>query len=171
MTWIKLDDQAVDHPKLAGLSDRTFRWWIRGLSYASRYLTDGVLPRVFVRTVPARSVAELFASALWTARGDEALIHDYLDHQTPRALVTQKREQARARAQKVRGNFLQSSQKVSEKFARSSRKVSTKFAESSRKVSGKFAETCLYRGTYRYRGTVRTPPNPLSRGGCSSHKA
>jgi hypothetical protein len=39
MTWIKLDDQAVDHPKIASLPDRAFRWWVRGLSYASRFLT------------------------------------------------------------------------------------------------------------------------------------
>ena len=72
MTWIKLDDNAVDHPKVAGLTDKAFRWWVRGMSYASRFLTDGVLPMVFWKQAPSQIRVELSSFGLnshwWACR-------------------------------------------------------------------------------------------------------
>lgn len=99
MTWIKLDDQAVDHPKVASLTDRAFRWWVRGLSYASRFLTDGVLPHVFIKSIPKTVVGELVAHGLWKQHGDTGCkIHDYLHHQTRKEDVEQEKARNRDKA-------------------------------------------------------------------------
>lgn len=91
MTWIKLDDNAVDHPKVASLTDRAFRWWVKGLSYASRLLTDGLLPPTFWKPVPKQTRSELTSAKLWDWDDPNFRIHDYLSHQSSRDAVTQKR--------------------------------------------------------------------------------
>ena len=92
MTWIKLDDDSPDHPKIDGLSDRTFRWWIRGLCFASKYLTDGLLPFVFLRRVPRSVQSELRKAKLWiTRKNGEVEIHDYLEHQRSKDQVLRER--------------------------------------------------------------------------------
>lgn len=101
MTWIKLDDKCPRHPKVAGLSDRAFRWWILALCYASEFLTDGVLPEAFLRGVPKPTRAELMASSLWRVDGDRIVVHDYLSHQTSKADV--ERERARNRQRRTGG--------------------------------------------------------------------
>jgi hypothetical protein len=92
MTWIKLNDNVPRHPKIAGLSDRAFRWWIHALCYASEFLTDGVLPPVFIATVPRKAWEDLIAAGLWYV--DDAgrlLVHDYLKHQNSKAIVERER--------------------------------------------------------------------------------
>lgn len=102
MSWIKLDDRAPWHPKVAGLSDRAFRWWLRGLCYASQYLTDGELPAAFAQDVPARVRKELVDARLWTQQSGGCLaIHGYLEHQSSRADVD--RERARNRQRRTAG--------------------------------------------------------------------
>jgi hypothetical protein len=97
MTWIKLDDNAVDHPKIASLSDRAFRWWMRGLSYASRFLTDGSLPPTFWKQTPKQTRAELSGRKLWDWVDPNFHIHDYLEHQTSRESVEKERIRNRNR--------------------------------------------------------------------------
>jgi hypothetical protein len=92
MAWIKLDHNVPRHPKIAGLSDRAFRWWIAGLCYASEFLTDGALPPVFIATVPRRAWEELIGADLWYVdEPGRLLIHDYLKHQTSKATIEQER--------------------------------------------------------------------------------
>ena len=43
MSWVRLDDNFPNHPKVVGLSDQAFRLYISGLCYASHYLTDGLI--------------------------------------------------------------------------------------------------------------------------------
>lgn len=97
MTWIKLEDEVIDHPKIAGLSDVAFRWWIRSLCYASRFLTDGVIPGVFLIAVKPKVRSELIAAKLWIERDSILEIHDYLKHQTSKADVEKERERNRSR--------------------------------------------------------------------------
>jgi hypothetical protein len=97
VTWIKLDDRAPRHPKIAGLSDRAFRWWVQGLCYASEFLTDGRLVGAFWRTVPGKVLQELVDAGLWLFDGVTVTIHDYLAHQTPRDSVERERERNRQR--------------------------------------------------------------------------
>lgn len=82
MSWLKLDDRAPRHPKVASLTDRAFRWWIQGLCYASEFLTNGVLPPIFWKQVPKQNRAELTGNNLWDWDDPNFQIHDYLHHQT-----------------------------------------------------------------------------------------
>ena len=97
MTWIKLNDNVPRHPKIAGLSHLAFRWWINSLCYASEFLTDGVLPDVFLRTVPTKVQEELIRRGLWRCTGGTTAVHDYLEHQTSKATVEQERRRNRDR--------------------------------------------------------------------------
>jgi hypothetical protein len=102
MTWIKLDDRAVDHPKVASLTDRAFRWWVRGLSYASTFLTDGVLPPIFWKQTPKKVRAELSSGRLWDWVDPNFQIHDYLSHQSSREAVDRKKAQTAERVKRYR---------------------------------------------------------------------
>lgn len=102
MSWFKFDDNAVDHPKLASLTDRAFRWWVKGLSYASRFLTDGVLHPVFWKQVPKQSRAELTGAHLWDWDDPNFLIHDYLHHQIGKQEIEQDKERNREKAKAYR---------------------------------------------------------------------
>lgn len=102
MTWFKFDDSAVDHPKIETLSDRSFRWWVRGLSYASRFLTDGLLPPIFWKKVPNQHRAELTGHRLWDWEDPNFLIHDYDKHQSSKEDVESDRDRGRANAKAYR---------------------------------------------------------------------
>lgn len=99
MTWIKLDDNAVDHPKVASLTDKAFRVWVTSLCYASEFLTDGVLPAYFLKPIRTQYKKELFDTGLWDrdAHGNVS-IHDYLIHQSSRDYVEAEREIKRRRS-------------------------------------------------------------------------
>lgn len=102
MTWIKLDDNACDHPKIAALSDKTFRWWVRSLSYASRYLTDGALPKVFWKQVPNSVRHQLVEAKLWDWIDPHFVIHDYAHHQSLKADVEADKARNRKKAAEYR---------------------------------------------------------------------
>jgi len=75
MTWIKLDNRAIDHPKVASLTDRAFRWWVRGLCYASAFLTNGLLPPTFWKQTPKPVRSELTTGKLWDWNDPNFHIH------------------------------------------------------------------------------------------------
>jgi hypothetical protein len=102
LSWFKFDDNAVDHPKLASLTDRAFRWWVKGLSYASRFLTDGVLHPMFWKQVPKQSRAELTGARLWDWEDPNFQIHDYLHHQIGKHEIEQDKERNREKAKAYR---------------------------------------------------------------------
>jgi hypothetical protein len=92
MPWVKLNDNAPRHPKVAALSDRAFRVWIRALCYAAEFLTDGRLPAAFIDTVPRKIQDELLEAGLWRETlHDGVTIHDYLKHQTSKAHIEAER--------------------------------------------------------------------------------
>lgn len=102
MTWIKLDNRAVDHPKVASLTDRAFRWWVKGLSYASAFLTDGLLPPVFWEQTPKQVRSELADGHLWDWVDPNFEIHDYLKHQSSRDAVDRKKAATAERVKRYR---------------------------------------------------------------------
>ena len=82
MSWLRLDDNAVDHPKIVGLSDRAFRAWVRGSSYCCRLLTDGTIPAgVAASLADKKTRTELLDAGLWKGARDKGDIevHDFLD--------------------------------------------------------------------------------------------
>jgi hypothetical protein len=96
MTWIKLEEKAPRHPKVSGLSHPAFRVWVTSLCYASEFLTDGILPPVYLLTVKAAIREELIAARLWevvdgNSGSGVTQIHDYLGHQSDRASIDHKK--------------------------------------------------------------------------------
>ena len=103
MTWIKLEDNAPRHPKVAGLTDRAFRAWVSSLCYASEFLTDGHLPVAFLLTIKRTIQDELMDSGLWAvAENGSVIIHDYLGHQRDKASIRHQRERDKERQSRHR---------------------------------------------------------------------
>jgi len=103
MPWVKLDENCIDHPKIAGLSDGAFRLWIEGLAYCNRHLTDG---QIDIKTQAALTFStgrrrdELIAAGLWEVPVENPSIvrvHDFLEYSRSRAEVLQERASAQAR--------------------------------------------------------------------------
>ena len=103
MTWVKLDDQFPDHPKLAELGELTpAAGWLHvcALCYSARYLTDGRIPGGQVPRLMASDtkplVEVLLEVGLWERDGTGYQIHDYLDYNPSRAQVLAEREAKKA---------------------------------------------------------------------------
>lgn len=102
MAWVRIHDGAMTHPKILPLSDKAFRLWIWGLSYSQQHLTDGWLPFACLPDRLKRVSGELLIAQLWESDEKGYRVHDYLDWNDSRELVTKKREEARARMSKSR---------------------------------------------------------------------
>ncbi len=102
MTWIKLDDQVTEHPKTAGLSCEAWTLWIHGLTYCSRNLTDGEIPKPYLpRLSPVRRVKkatqELVDAGLWVDEGARIQVHNYVKWQRSKSQIEYDKESAHAR--------------------------------------------------------------------------
>lgn len=102
MSWVKLDDQFPDHPKIAALSDGAFRAHVIAICYSARTLTDGRIPGRLARKWAGRSLKEL-VPCLWEPADEDFLIHDYLDYQPSRHFVTKERERISQERSKAGG--------------------------------------------------------------------
>jgi hypothetical protein len=106
MPWVRIDEHAMEHPKVAGLSDGAFRLWIVGLVYCQKFLTDGYISPVALaglRGMTSKRSTELLSTGLWEPAPNSGVqIHHYLDWNSSRSSVLSSREQAHARLQKHR---------------------------------------------------------------------
>lgn len=105
MTWIKIDDSFPDHPKIIGLSNEAFRVHIHGLCYCGRFLTDGFIPSAALSKIGSlEAISELVEAGLWADEGTAGgyLIYGYLDHQTSKKQVEEKRDSMRERQKRYR---------------------------------------------------------------------
>ena len=50
MSWLRIDDRFASHPKVAQLSDKEFRVWMRTLCFCASY-EDPTVDRVAVREI------------------------------------------------------------------------------------------------------------------------
>ncbi|MEW2069027.1 hypothetical protein [Streptomyces sp. NPDC007346] len=115
-TYVRVHDGLPDHPKIIEAGGEAGWLYICGLAYASRQLTDGVLPRRLVPRLTDSSKPEASASALvrvglWhegehdcpscpQAGPDAYVIHDYLEHQRSSAEVADLRAKRAAAGQR-----------------------------------------------------------------------
>lgn len=115
-TYVKVHDGLPDHPKIIEAGGEAGWLYICGLAYASRQLTDGVIPKRLVPRLTDGSKPEASASALlrvglWhegvhdcsrcPQPGPEAyVIHDYLDHQRSASEVADLRAKRSAAGQR-----------------------------------------------------------------------
>lgn len=112
MTWVKLDDQFADHPKIAGMGSLApLAGWLHvcALCYCARYLTDGFIPAGQVQRLASfegtdvqELVAALIDVGLWERAERGYQVHDYLEYNPTRESVEAERQQARERMQNLR---------------------------------------------------------------------
>jgi len=109
VTWFKLDNGFPEHPKITQVGGDAAWLYVCGLAYASRNLTDGLIPagalaRLSDRKQPQKLAQVLVKAGLWDVHEDGWMVHDYLEHQSSRARVDRDREQARQRMARRRGS-------------------------------------------------------------------
>ncbi len=102
MTWIRLDDQFLAHPKVVGLSNDQLALWLAGLAYCNQQCTDGFIPAIAVIRVlaPSRGVDPgeadaLVAAGLWERTQEGFFIHDYGEYQPTKEKLAERRRQYR----------------------------------------------------------------------------
>lgn len=127
--WVKIDDQFSDHPKVIEAGPLAECLFVRGLTYAARYLTDGFVPASHLRRMgdmdAIEEAGQLVAVGLWHEAGGGYQIHDYLDYNPSAEKVKAEREAARdrmgkARSSKPKANNQPRSEEVRANFAGSS---------------------------------------------------
>lgn len=101
MTWIRVDDQFADHPKVMALeADRLpgLGLWHVAASYCARYLTDGFVPASHVKAhAPQRLIRRMVAVGLFDQAEGGYILHDWLDYNPNRERVLAERAAAKAR--------------------------------------------------------------------------
>jgi len=85
VSWIKIDDQFADHPKVIAAGPLAAWLYVCGLTYCGRYLTDGWIPDGQVRKLAdiddaAAQVQRLVDVGLWERVDDGYIVHDYLEY-------------------------------------------------------------------------------------------
>lgn len=108
MTWTKLDDHFLDHPKILAAGERAELLHIHGLIYANKHLTDGFVPDSALKLLlhnPQRGpVDRLVELGIWEVADGGYLIHDFLDWNPSRDKVLTERKRNAERVAKSRGS-------------------------------------------------------------------
>ena len=109
MSWLRIDDGFVEHPKVYDLSDRAFRLHVAALCYSARNLTDGMLDAKRIAVLCAitkakpRHICELIDAELWTESDENGYtIRDYLDYNPSAETVKKRRAEAKERMAALR---------------------------------------------------------------------
>jgi len=108
MTWVRLDDQWIHHPKFYNVGDHGQLCWLKGLTHASGLLTDGFIhDRATSSFLRSRrqlksAIAELVAAGLWIPVEHGYRIHDFQDYQPLKAQVKAEREATNERVKRWR---------------------------------------------------------------------
>lgn len=112
MPWLRIDDRAMNHPKIAGLPDGAFRLWVEGLAYCQTFLTDGVIPVTAFKGLRAFSPKRrdvLLAAGLWDAADSGVTVHDYLQWNESKEVVLANRDSGKRRVALLRDAGLRQS--------------------------------------------------------------
>jgi hypothetical protein len=112
LSWLRIDDRMASHPKIAQLTDREFRIWMRLLSFCAAY-QDPSVDKVALSEVNGLSpviVTRFAALDLLDIAGDSYEIHDWT-HFQPKDLTGADR-QARWRARNAVRNAISDGLKV-----------------------------------------------------------
>ena len=107
MAWVKIDDQFTDHPKVVAAGPLAGWLYVCGLTYCSRYLTDGFIPEAQIRRMadiknPAACASRLVDAGLWIRVDGGYHVHDYLEYQPSAEKVRADRSAAQERMKRVR---------------------------------------------------------------------
>lgn len=101
MTWTRLDDHFLDHPKILAAGERAELLHIHALLYCNKHLTDGFVPEAAISHLlhaPQRqAVQRLIELCIWVVVDGGYQIHDFLDWNPSREAVLTLRAQNTAR--------------------------------------------------------------------------
>lgn len=107
MPWVRIDENAIDHPKFLALSDGAWRLWCEGQCYCQKHLTDGLINAAALRRFRNYSPAKVknLTDVLVTGKGPcwhrltngDIQVHDYLDWNDSAEEVMNARDHARER--------------------------------------------------------------------------
>lgn len=106
MPWVRIDENAMDHPKFLAISANAWRLWCEGAAYCQKHLTDGLIPRAALKGFryysPAalkQLTAELVPGKgpLWRDTAAGVSVHDYLDYNDSREAVLAARAKGKER--------------------------------------------------------------------------
>jgi hypothetical protein len=102
MVWARFSDDWADQPQVIGLSASAFRAYVESILYASRYTTDGDVPRDAMKARDKRAAPELVKAGLWvpTEHGWHAV--PWNEHVPPRADLDKARQAAADRQRRRR---------------------------------------------------------------------
>ena len=109
MGWVKLDDNFPDHPKVVAAGSSAAWLYICGLTYCSRFLTDGFIPAAQVPRLsdmrnPQALAQRLVEVGLWEQGVKGYVVHEYTRWQRTKEQVDSERSSARVRANFRRTN-------------------------------------------------------------------
>ena len=101
MSWVYLDDQFPDHPKVVQAGGDAAWLFVCGLAYCKRYGTEGAIPKPQVarlsdRRQPGKLAARLVDVGLWDDLGDQWQVHDWCEWNKPQASRTEAAKKAAA---------------------------------------------------------------------------
>lgn len=105
MAYLRISDDAMDHPKLSALSDGTHRFWFNANCWCQKHLTNGRIPKTSLQDIPRYKpgrVRELVAAGLWRSDHDVYVVHDFLCHNDSREVVEERRRKKAERMESWR---------------------------------------------------------------------
>jgi hypothetical protein len=104
MSWFKVDDGFLTHPKVFGIKAGPLALWLRAGLWCAKELTDGVMSARAVKALEAKPahIQELVERGLWEPYGDGFRIHNFLKYQPSRAQVLKTRNETLQRVRKHR---------------------------------------------------------------------
>lgn len=97
MTWVRLDDQFPEHPKVLRVGPEAAWLHVSALCYCARQLTDGFVPAPALGRLadvknPTALAARLVEEGLWLLATDGWHINDYLAYNPSREKVQEQRK-------------------------------------------------------------------------------
>ena len=114
MSWIKLDDQWMDHPKIIKVGRDARDVWLASITWCAKHLTDGYFPVELLPSLATmagidqanvKQIAEVLLDVcLWEFVDGRYLIHDYLEY-NPTKEQTAANRMARSEAGKIGGGI------------------------------------------------------------------
>ena len=105
--WVRIDENAMDHPKFLALTDGAWRLWCEGQAYCQKHLTNGRIPKAALRgfryfsTSRVKNLTTEFVpmkGPCWHTEPDGTVqVHDYLEWNDSRDEVLKARSDSRDR--------------------------------------------------------------------------
>lgn len=104
MSWFKVDDGFITHPKVFGIKSGPLALWLRAGCWCAGELTDGRMSARALKGLNAKPehVKELVDRGLWEPFEDGFQFHDWLDYQPSRDQVLKSRNETLRRVRKHR---------------------------------------------------------------------